>query len=101
MIKYVVGGLLWCSADWSDGLTATLLEVKEAGWFGWWSHEHVSLVLVSYVDLEKIKDIISVNYHIIIYIQMLLNVHISNKSLIKKWAVFYTMLLLSVQQSTK
>lgn len=31
--------------------TAALLEVKEARWLRWGSHEHVSLVLVSYVDL--------------------------------------------------
>lgn len=33
------------------GETAALLEVKEAGRFCWCSHQHVSLVLVSYVDL--------------------------------------------------
>lgn len=32
--------------------TVSLLEVKEGGWFGWCSHEHVGLVLVSDVDLQ-------------------------------------------------
>lgn len=88
---YVQGGMmLWRSADGNDGRTAALLEVKEARCFGWCSHEHVSLVLVSYVDLELVKDIIFVTCNVIIY---------TNRSLYKL-TVYYTTGNVAVKSGT-
>lgn len=32
-----------------------LFEMEEARWFGWWSHQHLSLVLMRDVDLKHKK----------------------------------------------